>query len=85
MADGSDDAPDVTAEAVQSLTAPAIDDACDLVASAIDRGALVTLFGRCTVEYEGRAASELGPGDRLLVLKPDGVVLVHTEEDQQPV
>jgi RecB family endonuclease NucS len=50
-----------------------------------ERAAMVTVFGRCTVEYEGRAASSLGPGDRLVVLKPDGTVLVHTDEGHQPV
>jgi hypothetical protein len=52
---------------------------------AFERGSLVTVFGRCTVEYEGRASSSLGPGDRLLVLKPDGSALVHTDENQSPV
>jgi RecB family endonuclease NucS len=46
---------------------------------------MVTVFGRCSVEYEGRAASSLGPGDRLLVLKPDGTALVHTDEQRTPV
>ena len=53
--------------------------------AAFERGDLVTLFGRCTVEYAGRAASSLGPGDRLLVLKPDGTALVHTDENRKPV
>jgi RecB family endonuclease NucS len=57
----------------------------DLVTDGIDREAVVTLFGRCTVDYDGRAASTLGPGDRLVVLKPDGTTLVHTDEGQQPV
>lgn len=52
---------------------------------ALDRGALVTVFGRCTVTYDGRASSTLGPGDRHVMLKPDGTVLVHTDESQQPV
>ena len=52
---------------------------------AFGRGDLVSLFGRCTVSYEGRAASDLGAGDRLLVLKPDGAALVHTDEGRQPV
>jgi hypothetical protein len=59
--------------------------AASAVADAVDRGALVTVFGRCTVDYEGRAASTLGPGDRLVVLKPDGTALVHTDEGQKPV
>jgi RecB family endonuclease NucS len=52
---------------------------------AFERGDLVSVFGRCTVSYEGRAASDLGAGDRLLVLKPDGAALVHTDEGRQPV
>nr|WP_227376720.1 endonuclease NucS [Haladaptatus halobius] len=55
------------------------------IEAALARGDLVTLFGRCTVEYDGRAESYLGSGDRLLVLKPDGTALVHTEEGQKPV
>jgi RecB family endonuclease NucS len=76
----------VTADsAVETLSYPEADTVCDLVARAIDRGAMVTLFGRCTVEYDGRAASSLGPGDRHVTLKPDGAALVHTDEGQQPV
>ncbi|RJX44192.1 endonuclease NucS [Halonotius aquaticus] len=52
---------------------------------AFERGDLITVFGRCTVEYDGRAASSLGVGRRLLVLKPDGTALVHTDENQKPV
>jgi len=59
--------------------------ALDIVDTGIDRKWLVTLFGRCRVDYDGRASSTLGPGDRLVVLKPDGTALVHTDEKQQPV
>jgi hypothetical protein len=48
-------------------------------------GSMLTVFGRCTVEYDGRASSSLGPGDRHVMCKPDGSVLVHTEEGQKPV
>ncbi|ESP89222.1 endonuclease NucS [Candidatus Halobonum tyrrellensis] len=53
--------------------------------AAFDRGDMVTVFGACTVEYDGRAASSLGEGARLLVLKPDGSALVHTDEGRTPV
>ena len=53
--------------------------------AAFERGDLISVFGRCTVSYEGRAVSELGSGDRLLVLKPDGAALVHTDEGRTPV
>lgn len=53
--------------------------------SAFERGDLITVFGRCTVDYDGRASSELGPGARLVILKPDGAALVHTDEGRTPV
>ena len=70
---------------VESRVAPDAEAARALAAAALDREATVVVFGRCTVEYDGRAASTLGPGDRLVVLKPDGTALVHTDEGQKPV
>jgi RecB family endonuclease NucS len=57
----------------------------ELVAEGVDSDALVTVVGRCTVDYEGRASSTLGPGERHVMLKPDGTALVHTDEGHQPV
>jgi len=70
---------------VRSITDPTLELACERITAGIDAGRLVTVFGRCTVEYEGRAASELGPGDRHAMLKPDGTTLLHTDEGQQPI
>jgi len=69
----------------RTLSHPTVEEAAEFVGSAVDSGALVTVFGRCTVEYDGRAASELGSGERHLMLKPDGTTLVHTDEGQKPV
>lgn len=73
------------ATAVETLTRPSYATARDLVARGIAEGAVVTVVGSCTVEYEGRASSTLGAGERHLMLKPDGSALVHTDEGQQPV
>ena len=64
---------------------PVPEETLECVENGIDRDALVTLFGRCRVAYDGRASSHLGPGDRLVVLKPDGTILVHTDEGRKPV
>jgi len=72
-------------DGVRTVSEPEPAETWSLVDAGIEREAVVTLFGRCTVEYDGRAASTLGPGDRLVVLKPDGTALVHTDEGQQPV
>ncbi|WP_135826375.1 endonuclease NucS [Halorussus ruber] len=79
------DAPDDSPAESDALVRPDAEEARSRVAAAIDRAEMITVFGRCTVEYEGRAASTLGPGDRLVVLKPDGTALVHTDEGQKPV
>lgn len=68
-----------------TLHRPTHRDALDALSAAFDRGEMVTVFGRCTVEYDGRAASTLGAGDRLLILKPDGTALIHTDEQRTPV
>jgi RecB family endonuclease NucS len=70
---------------VTTLHRPAHRDALVHLEDAFRRGDLVTVFGQCAVEYEGRASSSLGPGDRLLLLKPDGSALVHTDEGRTPV
>ncbi|RQG90520.1 endonuclease NucS [Natrarchaeobius chitinivorans] len=70
---------------VSSLEDPSPEAAREAIAKGTEREALVTVFGRCTVDYEGRASSRLAEGDRHVMLKPDGATLVHTDEGQQPV
>lgn len=70
---------------VNVLERPELDAAREAVDKAVAAGELVSIFGRCTVDYEGRATSTLGTGDRLLLLKPDGTALVHTDQGHQPV
>ncbi|MFC6826655.1 endonuclease NucS [Halopelagius fulvigenes] len=68
-----------------TLHRPTHRDALSLLEAAFGDGRLVTVFGRCTVEYDGRASSTLGAGDRLVVCKPDGTILVHTDQKRKPV
>ena len=46
---------------------------------------MITIVGHCEVEYDGRASSYLAPGDCLVILKPDGTLLVHTDSQHEPV
>jgi len=75
----------VTEQGLQAHSAPTAGEALDLLESGIDGDRLITIFGRCRVEYNGRAASSLDAGNRLVILKPDGTILVHTDTSQQPV
>ena len=70
---------------VRTLEEPAPSMAREAIAAGIAHDSLVTVFGSCTVDYDGRASSYLEAGERLLVLKPDGTALVHTDEGHQPV
>ncbi|HWG92375.1 MAG TPA: endonuclease NucS [Candidatus Thermoplasmatota archaeon] len=46
---------------------------------------VVAIVARCKIDYQGRAASQLSTGDRFILLKPDGTLLVHTAEKLKPV
>lgn len=72
-------------DAMRARTDPSVETALSIVDDGLDGDAVVTIFGRCAVEYDGRASSTLGPGDRHVMCKPDGTVLVHTDEGHQPV
>ncbi|MEW5955297.1 MAG: endonuclease NucS [Candidatus Micrarchaeota archaeon] len=48
-----------------------------VVEDALSASKTAVLVGNCVVKYEGRAASKLSEGDRLLVVKSDGTFLVH--------
>lgn len=49
------------------------------------RGNLVQLVGQMTIAYHGRASSDLDAGERLVLFKPDGTLLVHTATKIKPV
>src|SRR5437879_8454452 len=43
------------------------------------------MVASCSVEYSGRTGSHLGEGERLIIVKGDGCILVHRGRDYQPV
>lgn len=46
---------------------------------------VIVLVGTCTIQYEGRAASKLGEGERLIIIKKDKSILVHRPSGHEPV
>ena len=64
---------------------PSPTEAVEVLESALAAGAMITIVGQCEVEYDGRASSYLPPGDQLVILKPDGTLLVHTDAQHEPV
>lgn len=57
----------------------------EIFSEAVRRGRMIVVVGRCSVDYEGRTQSYLPDGDRMIVRKPDGNFLVHTDENRKPV
>ena len=52
---------------------------------AFSRRKLILMLCSCSVIYEGRSATILGEGERLVIIKPDGAVLVHRPRGYSPV
>ena len=46
---------------------------------------LVFFIADCEVSYRGRARSHLSRGERLIVIKPDGSLLIHRDKGYEPV
>ncbi|USH00388.1 endonuclease NucS [Thermococcus argininiproducens] len=70
---------------VEAKLNPSRDDIVDLFSKGLSTEAIVTIFAHCRVFYDGRAKSELGPGDRVIIIKPDGSFLIHQKEKREPV
>ncbi len=70
---------------VEAKTNPAPAEILDILYRALASEAILTLFAHCRVHYDGRAKSELGPGDRVIIIKPDGSFLIHQKNKREPV
>lgn len=57
----------------------------ETVRVARDKRHMLAAFIHCAITYSGRAEASLGRGDRLLILKADGTVLIHQPESSTPI
>jgi len=62
-----------------------LEEASEKIRAGLREHALIIVVGLMEVAYEGRAASVLGPGERLLIIKQDGSILVHRPLGYEPV
>jgi len=67
------------------LEKPSMEDAVEAVKSALSRRRTLIIAGNCWVDYHGRARSSLNPGERVIMIKEDGSVLVHRPRGYEPV
>jgi RecB family endonuclease NucS len=64
---------------------PTLAEAKELIQRAFVQRSTLIVAGNCRVKYAGRASSTLEPGERMLVVKSDGALLVHRPVGYEPV
>ena len=73
---------------LQNITNPMLKDSIDFIERyhkfKAEKTTLI-LIGDCMVDYRGRAQSILDWGERIIIVKQDGNVLVHRPEMREPV
>jgi endonuclease len=66
-------------------TQPSLAEAATLIAKALAQRRTLIVAGTCHVHYAGRANSTLENGERILIIKSDGSLLVHRPVGYEPV
>jgi RecB family endonuclease NucS len=67
------------------LMNPKLDEAATVIEKAFAQRRTLIVAGKCSVDYSGRANSTLKAGERLLIIKGDGSLLVHRPVGYEPV
>ena len=70
---------------VNVMVEPELQEALRVVQDGLAKRNTLLMIGACRVDYKGRAQSKLGPGERVLMIKEDGAVLVHRSTGYEPV
>lgn len=60
-------------------------DYAPLIKNALKKNESILFSCNCTVHYSGRAESFLGPGDRIVLIKPDNTIIIHQPTGNNPV
>ena len=67
------------------LVKPNVGEAEKTLREAVSQRKTLLVVGNCWVHYLGRAKSKLEPGERILIIKEDGSLLVHRSVGYEPV
>ncbi len=67
------------------LVDPCVPEAGSVAREAISHHKTLIVIGECWVHYIGRAESKLEPGERILIVKADGSLLVHRSVSYEPI
>jgi RecB family endonuclease NucS len=66
-------------------TNPTLSEASAIIDKALKQRRTLIVAGNCHVHYSGRARSTLESGERMLIIKEDGSLLVHRPVGYEPV
>ncbi len=64
---------------------PDLDRAREAIRNALSRRKNIYILANCSVDYFGRSSSHLDFGERLIIIKSDGAVLIHRPTGHSPV
>jgi RecB family endonuclease NucS len=67
------------------LVNPKLTEAASIIEKTFVQRRTLIVAGKCQVHYTGRAKSTLEPGERILIIKEDGSLLVHRPVGYEPV
>jgi len=62
-----------------------LEEYASIIMNAIAQHKVVLVLASCSVDYEGRGASTLGEGERIIIVKNDWAFLVHRPSGYSPV
>ena len=57
----------------------------EIINEGLSKRAVITIMASCRVNYDGRAVSRLGLGDRIILIKSDGSFIIHQDRNLEPV
>ena len=57
----------------------------EVLRKSIQRKELLIIIGECSVDYTGRSESRLTSGERIVIIKQDGALLIHRPTGYSPV
>ncbi|PSN83699.1 hypothetical protein B9Q01_03905 [Candidatus Marsarchaeota G1 archaeon OSP_D] len=70
---------------VRVFTNPSFAEVAEAISSAASKGRAMVILGSCEVRVRGKTNAQLGSGERIVILKEDGSVLVHQVWGNKPV
>ncbi len=64
---------------------PSLDRCGEIIHEALSNKAVLIIVGNCIIDYNGRASSKIGFGERILIVKSDSSVIIHRPRGIKPV